>query len=62
MATRIKRINKIVSQDKRVLWIGLPYWHVMGKQGVTAEEMLGCEILIPERGETSRLEAYCASL
>jgi len=34
----------------------------MGKQGVTAEEMLGCEILILEREKASRLEAYCASL
>jgi len=57
MATRIKRINKIVSQDKRVLWIGLPYWHVMGKQGVTAEELFVCEILVPERGRMSRLKA-----
>jgi len=31
---------------------GLPYWHVMGRQGITAEELLGREKLVPEKGGT----------
>jgi MoxR-like ATPase len=31
---------------------GLPYWHVMGRQGITAEELLGREVLVPEKGGT----------
>ena len=31
---------------------GLPYWHVMGRQGITAEELLGHEKLVPEKGGT----------
>ena len=27
---------------------GLPYWHVMGRQGITADELLGREVLEPD--------------
>ena len=64
MATRIKRINKspeIVSQGKRILrgFCGSGFHAGMSwkKQGVTAEELFVCEILVPERGRMSRLKA-----
>ena len=60
MATRIKRISKspeIVSQGKRVCGSGFHAGMSWKKQGITAEELFVCEILVPERGRMSRLKA-----